>query len=364
MRKLVMALIAISLLTGCSNEEIVSETTINQSLVLEQRDQLDPPIAMDDSRVASEMKQMEENNNSRLAAIQGDRGACRNFILVPFQYATIQEAVDNVCPNGSIIVRSGTYNEIVYVNKPGIKFTAMGNVTLNGGFNLNEDADNASISNFTIVNDGTFYGINGLSVDGVKILNNTLTGINLTGIRFFNANNTLVHGNQVSGFSWGIFFGSSGNDGASNNNIISSNHVTGIAYASVVGLQGNCDNNKIINNQLVDNPNISNAGIMLYSFTDEVNDSKCDNNTIFRNTSSENSVGLWVFNDGENNRVGPDNTLNENRSYGFYIDGMAANNYIYNNTMQDNLPCDIGNYAIDIEANTFYNNTAGCIEEL
>jgi len=54
-------------------------------------------------------------------------------------FLTIQKAADSVNANDTVIVKSGTYNERVDINKSSITFKAQGEVIINGGFDTTAD---------------------------------------------------------------------------------------------------------------------------------------------------------------------------------------------------------------------------------
>ncbi len=365
MKKLFLPLLPFLLLIGCTKDEVNTQRSAPNSVQSEQSKTVGKPIAEDITKAMAEFQQIINANRARLVNNARAKKECKSNVRVPEDFATIQEAVDNACDGAVIVVKSGTYTEVVVVEKPGIKFKANGEVTLVGGFVLNQGANDVTIQQFTIVvGAGNSHAINARNVTGGKIYQNTISDPLHKGgiaVRYFNGSDVTVHGNQISGTGWGIFFGTLVG-GSSHDNTISNNHITGLTFGSVIGLQGNCDNNFINENTLVDNPNVSNAGVMLYSGA-SVN-GYCDNNVAKNNISSNGYVGAWIFNGGTNNKIGPYNTLNNNQFYGFYINGPATGNTIFDNTALGNGLCDIVNQATDLLSNTFTNNIAGCTQGL
>ncbi|NBB18780.1 hypothetical protein GVN20_05365 [Runella sp. CRIBMP] len=366
MKNLILPLLTFLLLIGCSKDEVTTQQSALNSVETERIQNIGKPIFDDVTKAMAEFQQILMAERARLAKTNRAKKSCTNNLQVPADFATIQEAVDNACDGAVITVKSGTYTEVVVVEKPGIKFKANGDVTLIGGFVLNEGADDITIQQFTIVvGAGNVHAINARNVTGGKIFQNTISDPahkGGTAVRYYNGSEVTVHGNNISGTGWGVFFGSTGVDGSSHNNTISNNHITGMTFGSVIGLQGNCDNNFINENTMEDNPTVSNAGVMLYSGAN-VN-GYCDNNVVKNNISSNGYLGAWVFNSGTNNKIGPYNTFNNNQTYGFYISGPATSNTIFNNTAQGNVFCDIVNLATDLLSNTFKNNTAICTQGL
>jgi parallel beta-helix repeat protein len=357
MRKVLLPFVAI-VLFSCNKEEAINSVVIqNPDVSSTEFTQIDIEDAVTD------IKMLTQQNIARLDKMTMTRSACKRIIKVPRDYSTIQEAVDNVCENGIIIVNAGTYTEVVLVYKPGIKMKAKGNVTLVGGFLLNGDADGVTIQNFKIIlGEENRRGILSFNVTGGKFMHNTITAAgNDIGMFLINSSQLKVYRNHISNMEWGISVATSSAEGSScNHNTISNNYITENTLASGIQLQGNCDNNLLNGNTVVDNAGVGNAGITLFSNAPP--GAYCDNNIVKNNVSSGNATGCLVFFDGTNNQIGPNNQFVENRLYGFYINGSASGNHIFSNTIQNNTPCDIGNFAIDPNANTFSNNAFDCID--
>jgi hypothetical protein len=309
-----------------------------------------------------------QKNQARLANATHLKKDCDSNIRVPQDYATIQEAVDNVCDGGVIIVSPGTYEEVVFIDKPGVQLKANGEVSVIGGFNLSPNADNTTIQQFMIeINESYPYGIFGFDSDGIKILQNKITFItnpliNNMGMRFFNVDHSTIHKNEVNGTGWGIFFGTSGGleNEFSVDNVISNNYLTGITHASVIALHGNSDKNFVHNNIMENNSNPINASIMLYSGSPFAGTS--DENIIKNNSSTDGgAVGLWLYNGGTLNQIGPNNQFLNHEVYGIYISaGSPTENTFFKNTALGNLTCDIVDESNIADINYFIDNTADC----
>jgi len=219
-------------------------------------------------------------------------------IIVPDDYPTIQEAIDNAGGGDAIFVRNGTYYEHVVVNK---RVSVIGEDKKTTIIDGNHEGNvvtiteaNVGVTGFTIQNSGIYpqpgYGILGCNFSEGCTRN---TGLNISG--------NIVRNNEfgVSLFS-------------------SRNHVS--------------DNTVLSNNM---------AGILVYF---------CGNNTISDNTLSENngsSVGLFGshHNKMTNNRVSGgtgfglvqsnENILSENSInngyFGIYLTSFSFNNTLFNN---------------------------------
>lgn len=363
MKRLIVPFLSLLLLIGCSKDESMTQQSASISKQSQPLQMVGKPSKVDVAQEMAAFQQIIEANQSRLAKASQPNKACMNNIQVPRDFATIQEAVDDACDGAVIIVKAGTYTEVVVVEKPGIKFKANGAVTLVGGFVLNTGANDVDIQQFNIVvGEGNIHAINARNITGGKIFQNTISDPahkGGTAVRYFNASEVTVHGNHVSGTGWGIFFGTLADEVGCHNNTISNNYVTGMTFGSVIGLQGNCDNNFINENTCENNQQtLSNAGIMLYSSASIYG--FCDNNIVKNNISNGGYLGIWIINAGTNNQIGPYNTCNNNQFYGIYINGPATDNTVFDNTALGNGTCDIVDEATDPLSNTFTNNIAVC----
>lgn len=104
---------------------------------------------------------MHTANEARLAKLSINASReCVETAIVFDNYATIQETVDAVSENGNVLVKSGTYDEdIVDIYKSGIKIEAIGDVTLNGRFGIEDYVDNITIQNFKIAMTNAFFEV-------------------------------------------------------------------------------------------------------------------------------------------------------------------------------------------------------------
>jgi parallel beta-helix repeat protein len=133
-------------------------------------------------------------------------GAEQSVMRVPYDYPTIQEAVNAASPDSIILVNSGTYYEHVIVNKT---LTLIGedkaNTIIDGGGTgavIKVEADNVLVDGFT-TRSGTF----GIYVEGC---NDTISGSimmsNQEGIRLSGSNITvlrnIIANNDYNGICW------------------------------------------------------------------------------------------------------------------------------------------------------------------
>lgn len=204
-------------------------------------------------------------------------------IVVPYDYSTIQEAINNANEGDTIFVRSGIYYEHIIVDKAvsligeNQSTTIVdGDTTVGNGFYIT--ANNVSITGFTIQNNGLgepkdtgngiyIYGmITNISISNNIILNNTV-GVNLRdypynisvigntmilnawwGIELDGANENLIQRNIIANSTYGI------NIEGSSHNIIVENTITNNSYVGVSVHSYSIDN-KIFHNNFIDNLN-------------------------------------------------------------------------------------------------------------
>jgi hypothetical protein len=361
MKKLSASLLLAFLLIGCSKVDV---TTLPSASGTEQAKTTNEPVVLDVTTLLLEHQRALRAHHARLGTWRQAKKSCRNNIQVPRDFDTIQEAVDNACDGAVITVTSGNYTEMVVIATPGIMVKANGEVTLTGGFMLAEGADNVTIQHFTIlIGTDARPGIQASFVTGGRIAHNTISDParrNGLAISFINGSNSTIHGNTISGTGWGISF-STTLTGRCHKNTIANNYLTGLTFASLIGLQGNCDDNFINENIMENNETRANGGINLLS--GESYGGSCDRNNIKNNISSGGYVGLLLFG-GTQNKIGPNNTLTNNLIYGLSVQQAATGNLIFNNMTLGNGLCDILNGASDPQANTFRNNTASCTTNL
>ena len=211
-------------------------------------------------------------------------------------YHTIQEAVDALGNGSTIVIKQGSYNELVTINKtihlrgedrnttllnfnPDTKITQVPIITLNG--------ENCSIENLTIM-----LSNHSVIIDGILINSK---------------NNTITH-NIITGVTEGIELQIGSRDNA-------------ILY------------NTIQNNLI------------------GINSVNSCNNVIFTNTFSNTQYDLYLSTRSDENNIS--SNLIANSAFGLRIKGSNLNT-IYGNCIQNN---DVGMYfCCGAESNIFYNN--------
>jgi parallel beta-helix repeat protein len=150
-------------------------------------------------------------------------------------YTSIQEAIDNSAPGDVIYVKSGTYDETVTVNKPGIALhgvdTGDGKPVVSGDgveSTVTLSADGCAIEGFVIMNSGNPHAGVSVTSSNNTIASNIVTNNRGFGLYLDRSNYNLIYSNDVnkSGFD-GICLDNSTYNNLSYNNA-SYNNLSGI----------------------------------------------------------------------------------------------------------------------------------------
>jgi len=246
---------------------------------------------------------------------------CRNKTLtriyVPDDYSKIQDAVNAASPGDLIIVRDGTYDENIHVNKQlTIKSENGSDKCIIEAYYLGEHV-------FKITAD--YVSICGFTVKGA-------TGHQKAGI-YVSAENCNISNNIASNNYYGIYV-ASGNKNIITNNIAKANEEDGISISS---------NNIITNN--IANSN-GRYGIRCGGFY----------NILMNNTAESNSCGISIW--GDNNKI--TNNIASNNYCGFSFGFLSSNNILTNNIAKSNehgISWGEGTTQNVIYMNNFINNT-------
>jgi parallel beta-helix repeat protein len=246
-------------------------------------------------------------------------------IRVPYDYTTIQEAINHANPGDTILVSAGTYIERIVINKT---ITLIGesaeNTTIDGnkqGIVINITTQNVQIKGFTIQNGASYVGIwvedpTGQSVAGVRIEENILTN-NYVGILFSRCIFSEINKNIFVKNQYGIRTTFSSLN-TIQNNIINSSLFYGIHLHSY------SENNTLKLNTLYSNK----YGILLDT---------SKNNYLYGNIVSSqtslNGYGIRLTTTTNTEIIG--NTL-ETNYYGIVLWESSTNNTIYYNNFIEN----------------------------
>jgi parallel beta-helix repeat protein len=292
-----------------------------------------------------------------------------NAIIVPNDYPTIQEAINNANEGDTIYVKTGTYYENVVVNKTVSLIGEDRNTTIiDGNYTgtvVSVTASNVKINGFTIRNSGLHclgrgiyisegtreneisYNVivnndDGIMLEGSSnnnIFGNDITNNNFDGIFFVSSNCNKVFENYIANNRCGISAWLSSCNTMSKNSI-TSNGGRGIElmYCSDTSLLGNSITNncwwgiELYNsyNNIVSGNNLENhwsEGIMLLvsSF-----------NTIFRNIVKDNDCGIGLYSESCNNVISGNNITNNGERAGLRLGTGSSDNMIFHNNFVNN----------------------------
>jgi len=162
-------------------------------------------------------------------------------IIVPDDYPTIQEAINNAAKRDTIFVRNGTYWESVVVNKS-VSLIGESWEAIVDGLSpvVKVVADNVTVKGFTLMHSSFgmalhYDGISLLGVENCSIIGNKIT-MNQFGIYLYNSRNNTISENHLSdydlnGFTWGNLWGILLD--SSSNNLFSGNNLTNSRYYGI-----------------------------------------------------------------------------------------------------------------------------------
>jgi parallel beta-helix repeat protein len=256
-------------------------------------------------------------------------------------YSTIQEAIGTFATHEghTILVKAGTYNEAVVVNKP-VSLVGEGNgATVICGDNnrttLNIICDGVNVTGFTIRGDG-----------------NVTSGVG-NGIALINANNCNISGNTITANNYGIYLQDSGNNTLRNNIIKGNEYNFGVSSSSLSNYINDVDTSNMVDGKpicywvnkhdstvpsdvgyvaLVNCTNISAQNLQLNSNYNGLLVAYTQNSTITDNTLANNWEGMKV--DYSTGNVFTGNDMQDNR-YNFGVSNGLANDVDSSNTVND-----------------------------
>ena len=242
-------------------------------------------------------------------------------IYVPDNYSTIQAAVNVAFDGDTIIVRDGTYNENIKVNKRLTIESENGpDKTIIRAKNWEDcvftvSVDYVNISGFKVVEAARgFHEIIEIGEDGFHKKRVGSGSGRPVGIHLYEADYCNISNNIASNNGDGISLSYSSYNTITDN-IVNANNMDGISLVS-------SSNNFIMNNKASLN---SGAGIFIFNST---------NNTLTNNTASNNRYFGFDFYSCLRNTLA-DNTANSNRYDGISL-GSSSNNTLTNNTANAN----------------------------
>jgi len=216
-------------------------------------------------------------------------------IIVPDDFLTIQEAINNAIAGDTVFVRAGTYYEHVVVNKTVSlvgedkdRTVVDGNGT---GRVIDIVSDNANVTGFTVQRGGSIMfpdfdaGISMNSTRGCKISSNNIVDNGCFGVHLLDSDQNAISGNSFTrNTMYAIDLTTS------SNNIVSFN--TAIFNANIgIGMHVSSQNNIILGNTMINN-------------TCGIDAARVSDNTISGNYIANNSdIGIWIQDYAINNTI-------------------------------------------------------------
>jgi parallel beta-helix repeat protein len=272
-------------------------------------------------------------------------------VIVPDDFPTIQEAINNAADGDTVFVKAGTYYEHVVVNKTVSLVGEDASTTIidgnNTGHVLYVISDNVNISGFTVQRSGNVHmpaldaGIclnntANCDISENRLIDNGFAGISL----LYSHQNTIIH-NNLSSTGWGGIHLAS-----SSRNIVSGNIITD-KYGGVNGHVSSNYNN-ITENVI---SNCTYGGFW---------NAASYNNICGNNISAIEMEGIWLQDQVSHNTVAENNLINN--TVAIRVQGPNTNNTLLRNVLSG------AEYGIKIQSyaaytrianNTIVNNRAG-----
>ncbi len=259
-----------------------------------------------------------------------DTASSHSIIHVPDDFAKIQGAVDNAITGDTIIVRGGTYNENVKVNK---RLTIISD---NGSAHTTVVAEKENAHVFEVTAD--YVSINGFTVKNA--IGKNETGRHIYAGLYIHADHCNITNSRAVGNAYGFFLSDSTKN-TIRNNTVSDNYGDGI-YLNY------SDSNTIANNEVVKS---NYRGIRLWH---------SHGNIVYNNDLAlNNQYGIRL--DYAHDNLLVQNKARSNNRDGYSLDS-SNNNLLINNIA--NLNNEIGISIIHSNKNTLINNTASANNEV
>jgi parallel beta-helix repeat protein len=328
-------------------------------------------------------------------------------IIVPENYSTIQEAIDNAEENGIIYVMNGTYNENLTIKKSLSLIGENSHTTIidgeNNGTGILVQADNVTIQGFTVKNGDSptpyhyttasnTHGIHLLHVENCNISNNVVE-YSGHGIWLYGSSNNYVFGNNCSNNWDGIKLDLSYNNqiidnkletnrfgmrlSSSTNNYLRNNYLNENKDSLLISgsFLNDVDSSNRLNNKPIyfwvnqsDKTIPTDAGIVILVNCNKItienltleNDyygiilSYTQNTTIMNNQIKDNYYGIWLY--YSNYTQITQNELEDNGYVGAIHSHFSSNNNISNNNFRNNF------YGLKLIHSSFNNISENQIE--
>ncbi len=247
-------------------------------------------------------------------------------IVVPDDFATIQEAINDAVDGDSIFVRAGVYHEHVVVNRTvSLVGEAADTTVLEGngtGHVFHVVRRFVNITGFTVQHSGNVSmpaleaGICVNSTTDCNISANNLVENGFAGISLLNSQRNSITGNNVSQSGWGGIHLMNSSRNIVSENILDSN---GLQHQWGGGINGHAGSNY---NNITDNVIVKSVYGMFYH-------ASAYNNICRNNISATSAEGIWLQDQVSHNIVA-DNNLTNIR-VGVWLQGPNSNNTLSRN---------------------------------
>jgi parallel beta-helix repeat protein len=277
------------------------------------------------------------------------RGA--STIIVPDDYPTIQEAINNAIDGDTVFVKAGTYYEHVVVNKTVSLVGENCTTTIVDGSGtrvvINVTRNGVTVSGLTVRRSGIISWENaGIILDNVqncRVETNMITENPFAGVYLYNSSECAVIENQITG-NGGV--GVTTNYGGGFHDI-SMNNITGNGFSAITLNEE--DSNTIRENNLTSN----NQAVLGHC----INLYRSSNNTIVGNNIDDDDNGIRMEYWSNYNRV-LENNITQITTAGITIRIYSDNNTVAGNTIADGRSGVVvdGSRYTDIYGNTIAHN--------
>jgi parallel beta-helix repeat protein len=297
-------------------------------------------------------------------------------ITVPYDYPTIQEAINAASPGDIICVYNGTYSENVVVNKTVALIGEDANITTIDGGELETailiTANNVSIRGFTIRNSGNTTLDNGVLINQASycnVSNNIITN-NYFGVRLNAGSSNILLSNNVTDNQYGIEIFYSSNNVLTGNRMARNKFNFGVWGSTVSHYIHDIETSNLVNDKpvyywvnkhgaevppdagyiaLINSTGITAKNLAMTNNGAGIQIAYTENSSITNNNLTNNLHGIWLLR--SSNNALSNNNVTDNQ-YGIWL-FYSSNNTLSDNSVTENY------YGIGLEDsshNSIYHN--------
>jgi parallel beta-helix repeat protein len=259
-------------------------------------------------------------------------------IAVPYDFSSLQQAINHANAADTVFAASGTYHETVFLNNSVVLTgESVTQTILDGDSSRNViivTKNNVTVTYLTIRNSGNQASFAGIVFDGVE--NCTVTSTSITncyyGVSLSQSRNNLIEANNITGNTKGIYLSNSSGCDVSCNVFKSNNAaISAGASANFNQIHENSISENTIGIELLSSSNntVSNNTITGNLNGVRIAGSDACNNTVRENDiASSGQYGVGLFS-SQGNIVTEDNIeLNE---YAVWLNGAKSNRFFFDN---------------------------------